>query len=200
MKRCLALLMGMLLCLAGCAEEDDTAQRILQQYDAMESCRMEAKVRCEYSSESREYTLACTYRAGGECEVKILAPEGLQEISVVFDGEQRRVIYKDLVLDAPALGKNRLSAAEILPRLMDAVKQGWLLEENAEEKSLRRMVFETEENGVKQYWTVWFDEETGVPRCAEVSEDSQLFFTIEFTNFSFDDIITPTIHEMEKSH
>ena len=122
--------------------------------------------------------------------MEVLEPEGLREISIVFDGEQRQVIYKDLVLDAPALGKNRLSPAEILPRAMDAVKQGWLLEENAEEGSLRRMTFETEENGVKQYWTLWFDEETGVPRCAEVSEDSQLFFTIEFTSFSFDDIIS----------
>ncbi len=192
MKRCLAALLVMVLSLAGCAKEEEraAAERILQQYEGMESCRMEAKVRCEYSSESREYTLGCTYHEGGACEVEVLEPEGLREISIVFDGEQRQVIYKDLVLDAPALGKNRLSPAEILPRAMDAVKQGWLLEENAEEGSLRRMTFETEENGVKQYWTLWFDEETGVPRCAEVSEDSQLFFTIEFTSFSFDDIIS----------
>ena len=80
---------------------------------------------------------------------------------------------------------------------MDAVKRGWLLEENAEQENedfLRRMVFETEENGAKQYWTVYFDEKTGVPRYAEVSEDYQLFFTMEFTKFSFDDIMMQGEH------
>ena len=195
MKRCMGLLMATVLLMTGCAaEKEDIAERILQQYGSVGACSMEALVRCEYENESREYTLKCVYCAEGESEVTILEPEGLQGLSVVFDGQQRRVIYKDLVLDAPALGKTHLSPAGILPRLLDAVKQGWLLEENGEDESLWRMAFETEENGVKQYWTVWFDKETGEPRYAEVSEDNQLFFTIEFTSFSFDDIITLTIH------
>ena len=118
-------------------------------------------------------------------------------MSIVYDGAQRQVVCDDLVLDAPMLGQNRLSAAVILPRLMDAVKQGWLLEESAEqegEEALRRVTFETEEKDVKLYWTVWFDEVTGTPRYAEVSEDKQLFFTMEFTNFSFDDIMIPIEH------
>ena len=196
MKRWLAA--AALLLLTGCAAtEDGTAERILQQYENMKACSMEAVVRCEYESESREYTLRCTYDAEGVSEVTILEPTGLQGITVVREGEACRVIYKDLVLDASALGKGRLSPADILPRAMDAVKRGWLLEENAEQENedfLRRMVFETEENGAKQYWTVYFDEKTGVPRYAEVSEDYQLFFTMEFTKFSFDDIMMQGEH------
>ncbi|MBR6678412.1 MAG: hypothetical protein IKL23_06770 [Oscillospiraceae bacterium] len=197
MKRWMAVLTAMLLLLTGCEKEDDSLQRILQQYAGMNACSMEAVVRCEYESESREYTLGCTYEAGGKSTVTVHEPDLLQGVSIVYDGAQRQVVCDDLVLDAPMLGQNRLSAAVILPRLMDAVKQGWLLEESTEqegEETLRRVAFETEEKDVKLYWTVWFDEVTGTPRYAEVSEDKQLFFTMEFTNFSFDDIMIPIEH------
>lgn len=193
MKRWTVLVVAVVLLLGGCAAEDDSLGQILKQYETMGSCSMEAVVRCEYAHESREYTLGCTYNVDGESEVTILKPEALQGLTIIFDGEERRVTYKDLVLDAPALGKNRLSPADVLPRLMDAVKQGWLLEENGEQEDgefLRKITFETEEKGVKQCWTVLFDEKTGVPCYAEVSEDGQLFFTIEFTKFSIDDIMT----------
>ena len=194
MKRWTVLVAAVVLLLGGCAAaEEDSLGQILKQYEAMESCSMEAVVRCEYEHESREYTLKCTYNVNGESEVAILKPEALQGLTIIFDGEERRVTYKDLVLDAPSLGKDGLSPADVLPRLMDAVKQGWLLEENGEQEDgefLRRITFETEEKGVKQCWTVLFDENTGVPCCAEVSEEGQLFFTIEFTKFSFDDIMT----------
>ena len=196
MKRWMVLAAALLL--TGCAAvEEDTAERILRQYENMKTCSMEAVVRCEYESECREYSLRCTYDAESGSEVTILEPTELQGITVVREGEGCRVIYNDLVLDAPTLGNSRLSPADILPRLMDAVKEGWLLEENTEQENgelMRRMVLETEENGAKQYWTVFFDEKTGVPCCAELSEDSQLFFTIKFAKFTFDDIMVQDEH------
>lgn len=197
MKRWLAAMVAVTMSLVACGTEDDTTQQILRRYETMERCTMEAVVRCEYENESREYTLGCKYEAGGESRVTVHEPEGLQGLSIVFHEKERKVMYEDLVLDAPGLGKRSISAADVLPRLMDAVKQGWLLEEMTQQEAadtVRYMVFETEENGVKLYWTVLFEEETGMPCYAELSEDNQLFFTIEFTNFSFDDIITPTTH------
>ena len=191
MKKVMAMLLA-LLSLCGCGGGEETAEDLLQRYESMESCSMEAVVSCEYFDERREYTLRCDYNAEGESTVTVLKPVGLQGISIRFDGEKRQVLYEDIVLDAGTIGESRLSPVEILPRMMDAVKNGWLLEENTEEmngEALWRMTFEVEENGVKQYWTLLFDEKTGIPLAAELTEDSRLFFTMEFTNFKINDII-----------
>lgn len=196
MKRRLAVLATLLLLLSGCAaEEDHVAEDILRRYEEMEGCRMEAVVQCEYESEQREYTLRCDYASDGESTVTVLAPAALKGLSVTYNGADRTLVYDDLVLDAGTMGANRLSPAEVLPRLMDAIKNGWFLEEQSlqeDGRALRQMTFETEENGLKQYWTVLFDEQTGLPTAAEVTEEAQLFFTMEFTNFSFNDIINKT--------
>ena len=192
MKRSLAVLFMLLLPLTGCTEEDHTAEDILQRYESVKNCSMEAVVRCEYENESREYTLHCDYEADGKSSVTVLKPSALQGLSVTYDGADSALIYEDLILNAGTLGSGCLSPAEVLPRLMDAIKNGWFLEEESVErdgKPLRQMTFEVEENGVKQYWTVLFDEQTGAPVAAELTEESQLFFTMEFTNFSFNDII-----------
>ena len=176
--------------------------QILKQYETMVSCSMEAVVRCEYEHESREYTLGCTYNVDGESEVTILKPEALQGLTIIFEGEERRVTYKDLVLDAPALGKNGLSPADVLPRLMDAVKQGWLLEENEENwgevPCIRLSVDESAADGRKIVSTMWLRREDGTPLRGEVALDGERILTAEFTAFAFYDKINQVLHYLKK--
>ena len=121
----------------------------------------------------------------------VLAPAHLEGLSAVFEGEDCSLCYEDYVLDAGTLGESRLSPAEILPRLMDALRTGYLLEqgvESANGEELLRLCMETEAQGIDQYWTIWLRED-GTPVVAEVSEKNELIFRMEFTTFSFGAIL-----------
>ncbi len=192
MKRIAGGLLALLL-LAGCGGKGELqAEQLLQRYAAMESCTMEAVVKCEYAGELKEYTLHCDCVPAGESRVTVLAPAHLEGLSAVFEGESCSLCYEDYVLDAGTLGQSRLSPAEILPRLMDALRTGYLLEQGYESvngEELLRLCMETEAQGIDQYWTVWLRED-GAPAAAEVSEKNELIFRMEFTTFSFGAILT----------
>lgn len=192
MKRIVGGLAVLLLMLSGCGGESEAqAEQILAKYAAMESCEMEAAVKCEYGGELKEYTMRCSYAAEGESTVTVLAPEALAGLSAVFGDEGCSLCYEDYVLDAGTLGQSRLSPAESLPLLVDALRKGYLLEQSREsvngEEGLR-ICMETEEEGTGLYWTVWMKAD-GTPFAAEVSEKNELIFRMEFTAFSFGAIL-----------
>lgn len=189
--RRIAAALALLLILSGCGGTDTEAETLLERFAAMESCAMEARVKCEYEGELRAYTLRCDYAAQGESRVTVLEPEALAGLSAVFDGEGCTLRYEELVLDAGTLGESALSPAEALPRLMEALRTGWLLEQSREEGAegaLTRLTLETEENGVKHDWTVWLRED-GTPAAAETTVKEKLIFRMEFTSFSFGAIL-----------
>lgn len=191
MKRIVGGLVLMILLLIGCGGESGVqAEQILEKYAAMESCEMEAEVNCEYSGELKEYSMRCSYTPE-ESTVTVLAPEALTGLSAVFNREGCSLCYEEYVLDAGTLGQSRLSPAESLPLLMEALREGYLLEQSRESvngEEVLRVCMETEEEGTDLYWTVWMKED-GTPIAAEVSENHELIFRMEFTAFSFGDIL-----------
>ena len=193
MKRCWWGLL--LLCLlTGCGGTEEAAGQALERFRQMESCSMEAVVKCEYASELREYTLRCDYVPEGESTVTVLAPERLAGLSAVFDGETASLRYEDLCLDAGTLGEGKLSPAAALPRLMDAAREGYPLEESREAYGgvdCLRLTLETESGEGKLYHTLYLDEASGTPVAAEISEDGSLIIRLQFTEFSFGGILVP---------
>lgn len=190
MKRMAAVLLTLTL-LSGCGAPQE-AETLLGRFAAAQSCEMEAELCCEWETEQRRYTLHCLWQPEGESRVTVRQPEELAGLSAVFDGESCTLCYEDQVLDAGTLGESGLSPAEVLPRLMEALRTGWLLEESREERNgeaLLRLTLETEEDGVKQYWTVWLRED-GTPAAAEVTIKEKLIFRGEFTLFSFGAILS----------
>ncbi len=190
MKRIVGGLM-LLLLLTGCGGESGAqAEQLLAGYAAAESCEMEAAVKCEYSGELKEYVMRCAYTPQ-ESTVTVLAPEALAGLSAVFDAGGCSLCYEEYVLDAGTLGESGLSPAECLPLFVEALRGGYLLEQSREdvngEEGLR-LCMETEEDGTDLCWTVWMKAD-GTPFAAEVSEKNELIFRIEFTAFSFGDIL-----------
>ena len=184
----------LLLLMAACGKREEAAPDLLEPYRAMTGCTAEAEIDCEYETEVRTYALRCEYVPEGESTVTVLAPESLAGVSAVFSGKDASLRYDDLVLDAGTLGGEKLSPAAVLPRLLDALRNGYLLEESREklgEEDCLRLTFETAGEAEKLYFTVWLPEKSGGPVAAEVSSGTVLNFRLKFTSFTFGAIIEP---------
>jgi hypothetical protein len=76
---------------------------------------------------------------------------------------------------------------------MDALREGWLLEENREKwgerECLRLRLDQTGVGEGKIISTLWLDLADGTPVYGEMALEETTLFTVEFTAFSFCDII-----------
>ena len=77
--------------------------------------------------------------------------------------------------------------------MMDALRQGWLLEENQEDwgevPCLRLTVDQTGTEAEKVYTTLWLRLDGGTPLRGEIAVDGEIILTAEFTSFAFCDTI-----------
>ena len=81
----------------------------------------------------------------------------------------------------------------IMPGLINALRDGWLLEENEESWNdipcLRLCVDQTGLQNGKIVSTVWLQQEGGTPLRGEIAVDGEIILTAEFTSFAFYDTI-----------
>ena len=180
-------MIALCLLLVSCGgTEEETDPR--QPYRDMDGCRMEAEVTCTQFDRLWTAKLACDYVPEGETRVEVLAPEHIAGVTAVLRGEELALEYEDLCLDAGTLSAQRISPAACLPRLISALREGWLLEENEEvweETSCRRLSLDqTGTDGGKIVSTVWLRED-GTPLRGEIGVDGEIILTAEFTDFAF---------------
>ena len=131
MRRWLCVPMMMALLLGGCGAEK-TAETLRLLYQEMEGASMEAVVRCNRENLEWEGTLRCEYLPGKESTVEVLAPELIAGVTALVREEGWSLSYEGEVLNVLPVTEEELSSAVCLPRLMDALREGWLLEENWE--------------------------------------------------------------------
>ena len=193
---CVPMLLLCLLTACGGTEKTPDPEALRRPYQEMTGCTMEAQVSCSQEDLLWEAVLRCTYNPTGESQVEVVAPESIAGVQLTLDGETGRMTYGELCLDAGPIGSEKLSPAACLPRLMHALREGWLLEENRESwKDLpcRRLTLdETGENGGKICSTVWLREEDGLPVRGEIETDGVVILTAEFTDFSFCEPVPPS--------
>ena len=180
------------LLLTSCGGAEEETMDIRQPYRDMTGCEMEAKVTCTQFDRLWEAELKCDWTAE-ESRVEVLAPEHIAGVTAALRGEELSLEYEDLCLDAGTLSSQRISPAACLPRLMSALQEGWLLEENEEvwgETSCRRLALDQSGgDGGKIVSTLWLNEE-GMPLRGEIAVDGEIILTAEFTAFAFYDTIT----------
>lgn len=193
-----ALMMTLLLLLPGCGggnggDEGARTAELRDRYHDCGGCIMEAKVSCDQEGLAWEAELRCEYIPGGESTVEVLAPETIAGVRAVLSDTDWRLEYEDASLNAGTLSDEEISPAACLPRLMSALRDGWLLEENEEEWSgvscLRLTVDQTGVKDGKILSTVWLNLETGAPVRGEIAVDGEIILTADFTSFSFYDIM-----------
>ena len=192
MRKWICVPMMTLCLLAGCGGKEETADLRLP-YQEMSGCTMTAAVTCDQEGAEWEAVLRCDYIPDGESTVEVLEPELIAGVRATFSDEDWRLEYEDTVLNAGSPETEELSPALCLPRLMSALRDGWLLEENDEawgEIPCRRLALDqTGEDGGKIVSAVWLRLEDGAPLRGEISVDGEIILTAEFTEFEFHDII-----------
>jgi len=185
-------MMTLCLLLTACGAGEEAAD-FRRPYQEMAGCTMEAAVSCRQGEDLWESVLRCEYVPGEESTVEVLEPELIAGIRAVFSDEDWRLEYEDTVLNVGAVGAEELSPALCLPRLVSALREGWLLEENDEmwgEIPCRRLQLDqTGAQGGKIVSTVWLRSDSGLPLRGEISVDGEIILTAEFTDFAFCDII-----------
>ena len=194
-------MMTLFLLLAGCgaaqeATEEQTAQ---MKYQMMTGCVMEAEVTGGMGEEDAgTFALRCEYDPEGESVVEVLAPETVAGIRAVVGSDTMTVMYEDLCLPAGTLSRERISPAACLPWLMDSLRDGWLLEESAEEVDgvpCLRLCLDETDDGAKMEATVWIRQDDKTPVRGEIAVDGEKILTAEFTSFQFYDTITKSTDE-----
>ena len=191
-KRICVPMIALCLLLTGCGGEQETVD-LREPYRMMEGCLMEASVRCDRSGYEWEASLHCDYVPDGESTVEVLEPETLTGVKAAVSEKNWRLEYEDLCLDMGSLSAEKISPMLCLPRLMSALREGWLLEENEETWNdvpcLRLTVDQTGENSGKILSTIWLRLEDGKPLRGEIAVEDEIILTAEFTSFAFYDTI-----------
>lgn len=180
-------MMTLCLLLSGCGAGEMQADPRAGFRD-MTGCSMEAVVTCDQSGLEWEAVLRCEYVPGGESTVEVLEPDSIAGVKAVLQDEDWLLEYEDVVLNAGSLGSEDISPAVCLPRLMDALREGWLLEENKEpwkETPCLRLTVDQSGSSGKILSTVWLRQEDGTPLRGEIAVDGEIILTAEFTNFAF---------------
>ena len=197
MRRWLCVPMMMALLLSGCGAgetKETTADTLRRLYREMSGCTMEAVVRCDQKGLEWEGRLACQYLPGGESTVEVLAPEEIAGVKAIVREEDWSLAYEGEILNTLPVTEEELSGAVCLPRLMDALREGWLLEEGretwAEKDCLRLRLDQTGQGEGKIISVLWLDVSDGTPVYGEVALEETTLFTVEFTAFSFCDIMS----------
>lgn len=180
-----------LLTACGGGTGEENAETLRSRYQAMAGCSMEAEVRCDQEGAEWESRLRCEYFPNGESTVEVLSPETIAGIKAAFTDMDWRLEYEGDSLNAGMLSDEMISPALCLPRLMNALREGWLLEENEEEwgetPCLRLSLDQSGTQGGKIISTLWLRREDGTPLRGEIAVDDEIILTAEFTNFSFYD-------------
>jgi len=189
-------MMALCLLLTGCGGETSQKQASAARkpYQDMTGCKMEAAVTCGTGSEDAlTFTLSCDYAPEGETTVEVLSPDTVAGVKAVLTGDQLKLQYEDLCLDAGTLSDEEVSPLMCPARLMSALRSGWLLEQNEEKVGeipcLRLCMDQTTDSGEKILSTVWLQKDGNTPVCGEIAVGDEIIFHVEFTSFSFYDIL-----------
>ena len=183
----------LLLTACGTGDGEADAASLRDAYHDMTGCTMEATVTCVQGDQVWTAELRCDYVPEGDTTVEVLSPEPIAGVRAVLHGDSWDLEYEDLCLDVGTLSSQELSPMASLPQLMDALREGWLLEENretwADTPCLRLTVDRCGIGDGKILSTLWLRLEDGTPLRGEIAVDGVIILTAEFTAFSFCDMM-----------
>ena len=190
----MTLLLLLSACGGGGGDGETEAADLRDRYHDCAGCTMEARVSCGQEGLLWEAELRCDYVPGGESTVEVLSPEEIAGVRAVLSDTDWRLEYQDASLNTGTLSDEEISPAACLPRLMSALRDGWLLEEGEETwdevPCLRITVDQTGVKDGKILSTIWLRRDDGTPLRGEIAVDGETILTADFTSFEFYDTMS----------
>ena len=185
MRKVVLFALMLTLLLTGCGgKEKELALQLQEQYALVPAATLEADICCHYDDEVREYTLRCAYTPE-KSVITVLKPEQLSGITATLALGELKLSYDEISLDAGTYSAAAISPVAALPKLMEAAAHGYITEESretvGERKCLRLSADLSDQPGT--LYTTWFDEETMLPLCSEISVDGYVVYQVTWTGF-----------------
>lgn len=180
------IILPLLLCAALCGCGSAAAGNAVQdQYRTVRTARLEAEVTSHTDTDSRTFTLLCSYDAAGDAVTTVTQPHELAGLTAVASGEDLTLACEGLQL--PVGASSDICPANCLPYLLRALANGYVLEQGAETLEdapcLRLTLDTTGASGGKVLCAVWLDESGLFPRYAEFSQDGQMVLSVRLLSF-----------------
>ena len=126
-------MIALCLLLCGCKEQAEETD-IRAAYREMSGCELTMKVVCGEAQREWAATLQCHYAPEGESTVEVTEPLELAGVRAVLREADWSLEYSDLCLNIGPLSAEQISPATVPVRMLNALREGWLLEENTEER------------------------------------------------------------------
>ena len=179
------IILPLLLCAALCGCGGAAGNAVQDQYRTVRTARLEAEVTSHTDTDSRTFTLLCSYDAAGDAVTTVTQPHELAGLTAVASGEDLTLACEGLQL--PVGASSDICPANCLPYLLRALANGYVLEQGAETLEeapcLRLTLDTTGASGGKVLCAVWLDESGLFPRYAEFSQDGQMVLTVRLLSF-----------------
>ncbi|MBE6908470.1 MAG: hypothetical protein E7474_02530 [Ruminococcaceae bacterium] len=185
----------LLLSLTACAAEerpDTAAEELQEKYARMSGCTARLRAAVATEEETRRYVLDVSCDAE-ETRVTVLEPEEISGICArISRADGLSLEYSGMVLDAGSAAGG-VSAANCADVFLRAAAEGFVTERGRERfgdtDDALRLCFETEYGGEKLLVSAYFDAEDA-PLYAEIEKDGKILAFLEFTDFTFGDILS----------
>ena len=186
-------MIALCLLLCGCKEQAEETD-IRAAYREMSGCELTMKVVCGEAQREWAATLQCHYAPEGESTVEVTEPLELAGVRAVLREADWSLEYRDLCLNIGPLSAEQISPATVPVRMLNALREGWLLEQNNESREgvpcTRLALDQTGASDTDIVTTVWLRQADGTPFLGEIAVDGETILTVRFTAFGFCDTIT----------
>ena len=195
MRRIVTLLLLAALLLGGCAagdHQEERAEALQRKYAALAAWSGTVEAAVPREEEMLRYVLRME-RKDGATRAEVLEPENIAGISATVKDDALSVAFEGMVLDAGKAGE-KLNAVNGADLTVNAIASGYVTERSVErfgEEDALRLCFESGAAGEKMLCTVFFDAEDR-PLHAEWEREGEILLYLEFTDFTFDDILPLT--------
>ena len=190
-RRVFALLFCCFL-LVSCTDSSGASRvvEVQELYASLASYSAETSVAVSREAETLYYTLDVE-KDTKDATITVVEPETLSGVSAHLGTDGVSLEYDGLLLDVGAF-HNGISAVNCVPLTIQALSSGYLLEQNTEEfngEEALRVSLESECSGEMLHYIIWLSPDNA-PLYAEILEEENILIMIEFTNFSFGDIMS----------
>ena len=174
----------MMLLLTGCGGSNTPSQQALDLRTAIlenGGCAFTADITVDFSDRVYQYTVECSYTAGGSCRITVVHPEEIAGITAIVSDDGAVVEFDGVALDFGTLANGNISAMEAA-WLMGACWDSAYISSVGKDGDFLRVTYLDGYDDGQLTVDTWLDEK-GVPFRGEIAHDGMRCLTLQISQF-----------------